>query len=148
MAAKLSNRAPSRRFLPIRNTPTRERYCHRCRRTSPRRHGRRWGEASTRARTYRPVAAVYRGFSKNLTFETTIGDDIAGSRYVRRPGFDGALPQVRGSVDLCHLGAAPEISRNAADDVRLLPMQSHLELRAGAGHGRGLRRRYGTAAFA
>ena len=59
------------------------------------------------------------------------------------------VPQVRGAADLCHLGAAPKISRNAADDVRLLLMQSHLELRAGAGHGGGLRRqRGGAAAFA
>ena len=87
-----------------------------------------------------PRDGAFSWFSKSLTFETTIDGRIAGSRYVRRPGFDSALPQVRGAADLCHLGAAPEISRNAANDVRLLSMQSHLELRAGAGHGRGLRR--------
>src|SRR4029077_7688124 len=84
------------------------------------------------------AAEIFRRFSKNLTFATKFGGSFAGSRYVRRPGFDGALPQMRGAVDLCHLGSAPEISRDAADDVRLLPMQSHLELRPGAGHGRSL----------
>jgi hypothetical protein len=83
-------------------------------------------------------------FSKSLTFETTIVGNIAGSRYVRRPGFDGALSQVREAVDLRHFGSAPQISDNAADHVRLLPMQSNLELRAGAGHGRGLRRQHGA----
>src|SRR3984957_20948436 len=79
-------------------------------------------------------------FSKNLTFETTICGGIAGSRYVRRSRYDGALPQLRGAVDLCHLGSAPESSRAAAHAGRLVPLQSHLELRTGAGHGRGLRR--------
>ena len=50
-------------------------------------------------------------------------------------------PEVQGVADRCHFGSAPEISGDAADDVRLLSMQSHLELHAGAGHGRSLCRR-------
>ena len=64
--------------------------------------------------------------------------------HERKRGNDGTMSQVRASAALCHLGTPPKSSTNAADNLRLRPMQSNLELRARSGNGGGLRRRIGS----